>query len=612
MEKREQIRIAILDSGVCLNHPALKGIKLDGCTLQYNRDKKTVTKGEEYYDEVGHGTAVTSIISKIIPEADIYIYKILGLDLTIDSDSLVGILRFISQHEPHFHIINMSMGTTDSEKLPELYDVCEELNKKGTIIMAAYDNENTVSFPAAFENVIGVDMYPECKTKNQWEFIENSIVDIRGIGTMQRIAWKEPQYVVTCSTSMTCACISGYAAKFMQEGATNRREVLQCFRQTAQKIHLNNVQNKRSEQGMINVNKCERAAIFPINKETHALFRYFKLTNFDICAAYDVRLSGNIGRNIRKIMNTKIAPDLIVENINNIDYDAFEILILGHHKKLLTASKQEGYIDNVILEATRRKKRVFMFDIPENPLIKNNPFVFYPNVDYDDGYILRFNKLFYIAQPVLGVVGTSSKQGKFSFQLELRQRFINDEYYVGELGTEPHSSLFGFDEIFPCGYNSSISMPINKLVSIVNNMMWNISKKEPRPDIILTGSQASLIPENEGDLNTYPMIHQIFLQAVRPDALFMCVNPDDSLKRIEDSIKVAEGLSGGKVIGLICYPKVLRKRWQGDIYNYELISEDEVKALKKRYRSHFKLPTFLLGDNKDMDAAYTVGIEFFS
>ena len=108
------------------------------------------------------------------------------------------------------------------------------------------------------------------------------------------------------------------------------------------------------------------------------------------------------------------------------------------------------------------------------------------------------------------------------------------------------------------------------------------------------------------------LIHQVYLQAVRPDALFICVNPNDTMDRIKQCIKTAEGLSGGKVIGIVLYPQILEKRWQGDMHNYCSLSLEALNEFKQTYNKKLNLPIFVLGSKDDMDRAYNCAIDYFS
>ena len=93
-----KIRIAILDSGVNTNHPALSTANINGCSLKYDDETNSIYVGTDYMDEVGHGTAVASIIYSVVSEADIFMYKVLDSNLTINSNALMEILDYINQN----------------------------------------------------------------------------------------------------------------------------------------------------------------------------------------------------------------------------------------------------------------------------------------------------------------------------------------------------------------------------------------------------------------------------------------------------------------------------------------------------------------------------------
>ena len=53
-------------------------------------------------------------------------------------------------------IINLSLSVVKSEMVGDLYKICEELNKKGKILVCSLANGFNESYPAVFDNVIGV------------------------------------------------------------------------------------------------------------------------------------------------------------------------------------------------------------------------------------------------------------------------------------------------------------------------------------------------------------------------------------------------------------------------------------------------------------------------
>ena len=80
------------------------------------------------------------------------------------------------------------------------------------------------------------------------------------------------------------------------------------------------------------------------------------------------------------------------------------------------------------------------------------------------------------------------------------------------------------------------------------------------------------------------MVHHLVLHGARPDALFLCFNSDDEIDTIESNIKIAEGISEGKVIGLVCFPTILKKRWEKDNDHYTDVTENQITQMKKKLK----------------------------
>jgi subtilisin family serine protease len=86
------VRVAIVDSGIEHDHPALEGSVLGGVAIEYDEDADNylrITEENQPADLTGHGTACAGIIHAIAPEAELYSVRVLG--------NLVGaILRALS------------------------------------------------------------------------------------------------------------------------------------------------------------------------------------------------------------------------------------------------------------------------------------------------------------------------------------------------------------------------------------------------------------------------------------------------------------------------------------------------------------------------------------
>ena len=108
-------------------------------------------------DEIGHGTAIASILLNKSEIDSIYSFKIFAKDKDTKFEYLCITLKYILTNLK-VDIIHLSMGLIyieEKEKLV-LKEICSKLVIQGTIIVAAFDNMGAISYPAAFEDVIGV------------------------------------------------------------------------------------------------------------------------------------------------------------------------------------------------------------------------------------------------------------------------------------------------------------------------------------------------------------------------------------------------------------------------------------------------------------------------
>lgn len=151
------MRIAVLDTGVDRNHPALaQNIK-----VSFN----VISGAGEPEDGSGHGTYVAGIIAadnkgqekvSVAPEANLYCLKVLGDDSGgKPSDLIAGIEWSI---ENRMQIINMSLGLPYDS--PSVREALRHAENSGILVVAAAGNEGhtdgAVMFPAAYDFVVAV------------------------------------------------------------------------------------------------------------------------------------------------------------------------------------------------------------------------------------------------------------------------------------------------------------------------------------------------------------------------------------------------------------------------------------------------------------------------
>lgn len=589
------MNIAIIDSGTKDYENITKGYN-----FRVKGDNEIIIENN-FHDTYGHGTAVYSIIKKNNEECNYYIFKVIDQNDTIDEKIICTALEYIFNNLD-IDIINMSLGTVSLSD-DRMYNICKRLYDKGVILVSAFDNEGAISYPAAFDCVIGVDGSDLCRKVDDFIFYEDKILNVAAKGGMQRVKWCEPDNIIVKGSSFACAHATNKIVNIYKNGIKSFEEILEYFKSIAIQI----IAYEEKEEKVFEY-KIDRAVIFPFNKEMHNFVRYPELLDFKVMEVYDTKYSSNVGRKTTDVMIDKSVKEYCIKNIDDIKWDLFDTLVIGHTEKLLSYIGKENTVDSLIKEAINRGKNIYSFDRIDKAEYKNDN-IYFPAVI--DKYLppLREGKLFYINKPVLGIFGTSSKQGKFTLQLELRKRLIDEGYQVGQLGTEPNALLFGLDCVYPVGYNRMVCLDEEEQIRYLNYKMNEIADGN---DLIIVGSQSGTVPYEYKNTSYYTYEQVNFLMATNPDAVVLCINYYDEINYIRRSINVIEQLGECKVLGLVVFPMIPEQTWKGMYGKRRKIRGTEAEEIKTMIIRSTGKNAYILGDSNDMKELMNKIIGFFS
>ena len=147
------VKVAVIDSGIDLNHPAFAG-KLAPSSDWYDFVDGDTVPQEVFNsapgasnDGYGHGTAVAGVIAQIAPKATILPIRALGPDGS-------GDVAWVSAAIDHAikkgaRVINLSLGTDVSSAA--IQSMVDSATKAGIIVVSSSGNSGTssVTFPAA-------------------------------------------------------------------------------------------------------------------------------------------------------------------------------------------------------------------------------------------------------------------------------------------------------------------------------------------------------------------------------------------------------------------------------------------------------------------------------
>ncbi len=596
--------IVIIDSGIYEEHNLFAKANIEGITIKFCDGNYIVCDGAD--DEVGHGTAVCGVVLSEIGEPSeysIFMIKIYGRTLKVEMEALLFALSYIEK-SVECDIVHISSGILQYSK--ELENQCNCLKNKGVCIVAAYDNEGAVSYPAAFDSVIGVDASLDCRKGHEWIYIEKGIVNVLAKGGNHRLAWTSPQYIISQGASFSAGYITAIIAKQLKNGLV-KDKISDFLRDNAKRI-LNRSCVKKEKP--IYDFAIHKAALFPYNKEMHSLVNYCDLLPFSIQGIYSTKYLGNVGRAVRSVNGNF---EFVIQSIEEIDFNSIDTLILGHVFELERTSLVQ-YKTYLLQKCLDYHINVYSFDQMsvesfETAFAEKGVGLFYPQLDAHE-IVKKDGKLYAIGAPVLGVFGTSSVQGKYTIQLNLRRRFMESDYNLCQMGTEPSALLFGMDAMYPFGYASTVNAKEEEAVELLNSMMHELDQKDP--DIILVGSQSGTIPASMLNNKYLNIQQQIFLLGTNPDAVILCVNIQDDISYIKRTIAVIENLNYCQVIAIVVSPLLFAGDFGMIRQRKECATLEQIQQFVEQLNEELCSPIFSLADSSDMEQLFQLCLDYFT
>lgn len=595
--------IVIVDSGVTPEQSTT--YKIPGIGFKQTDDK--IIKAENYNDVLGHGTAICNVIKSHCKEVNIYMIKIIEEEYASEQ-LLLFALQFILKNI-NCKIVNLSLGINALKERDKMFEVCEKLLKRGTFIVAAFGNDGTITFPAAFDNVIGVCCSNDDLENNEFEIVDNSVITILAKGQKQRVIGRSGVACIEAGNSIACAHFSGILFNILYENKriVSFENLMECLREKA----IKNILLEKAEHDNDRFILGKTACLFPFNKEMHSLIRFKHLLSFRIVDVYDSKYSAKIGATTNDLLKISHSDTYVIKALEQIDYDSFDMIIIGHCAEYLRVESQRKAIHSTLLNCIKMNKKIYSFDALSTYEISCNfnKNIFVPQIKERNIQNNTLGMLYKFKEPILGVFGTSSQQGKFTLQLILREKFLNDNYKVGQLGTEPSAILYGMDECYHFGYNAQSLMRADQAIMYINGLLQNISLKNP--DVIMVGSQSNILPSEFGHINGYAIKQIQFLLATNPDVVIFCINEFDELNVIERSIKLIEASVDCSVIALVVFPITFNYE-HGNNFKRMQMSKTQFQILKKKIEENFHKPTYLLGNKTDMDELYNQVLQVFS
>ncbi|WP_438351653.1 S8 family peptidase [Paenibacillus sp. FA6] len=251
--------IAVVDTGVDLAHPDLKGNLVDG----YN----VVDPSKPPTDDVGHGTHVSGIIGAVVNNnegvAGISWYNKVMPVKALDSSgagttySVAEGIIWAADHGAK--VINMSLGNyADSEFL---HDAIKYAYNRDIVIVAATGNDNTErpGYPAAYPEVFSVSATDSDMKRASFSNY-GDYIDVVAPGTSIASTYLDNQYAALSGTSMASPHVAALAGLIRSRNPNlNNEEVMDLMRESV--VDLGDKgRDKYFGYGQVDIYKALKAA----------------------------------------------------------------------------------------------------------------------------------------------------------------------------------------------------------------------------------------------------------------------------------------------------------------------------------------------------------------
>lgn len=583
----KRLNVLIIDSGINIEHPKLKDINISSLNSNIKNKKS-----------YGHGNAILGIILKDITlnNYNFYSYEINQIENGITDIELLNVLNYVYNLNKTFDVINISFGIIYSEYLNEIEEVCDKLYKKGSIIISAFSNDGAITYPAAFKHVIGVSGDSEIKNQNVFTYYNSEILNIAAFNRRQKLYWNNPDYLYLEGNSFSCAKVTNIVLYIMQNKKISFYECLEELKKRSAKIiDINDFDELDDRIDRIPF-KINRAIILGYNKETKNIIKFRKDLSFEIVGISDTKYSIYNNKKIDEI-DKDLESDYLIQNIETVDFSNIDTVIIGH----LNDRIKPDYLEKISNLFKKNNLNIYCFDSSLKNFFTNYAKYFYPSTYIKNEITL--NMLFSINKPIILVCGTSSNQGKFNVQIELRKRFIEQGYDIGQIGSEPNSLLFDFNYCIPMGYKAETNLNDSQLLKYLN---YSINKLAKDNDIIIVGSQANSLNYSTNNIQQYNLLFYSFIQGVNPDLTILVVNYFDDLQYIIDTISFIENINKTIVIGVVISNINNKQNYMDNFRKNKKVDIFELKKRRELLTNSLHKLTFIFGIKEEMDELFNL------
>jgi subtilisin family serine protease len=204
------VPVAVVDSGVDLDHPAVGGPTTSGAALSYDPETGNVIVEEGVHEDLyGHGTACAAIIRSQAPACSIMSVRVLGERLTGKGPVFAAGLRWALANGAR--VLNLSLSSSKPAMADLFREVADEAAHGGAVLVCAMNNIPAATYPSQFASVISVAAAAE----NQLLIADSSPADFGAPGLDVTVAWLNRGFLTVTGNSFAAPWVAGLATRIL-------------------------------------------------------------------------------------------------------------------------------------------------------------------------------------------------------------------------------------------------------------------------------------------------------------------------------------------------------------------------------------------------------------
>jgi len=530
-ENNKKITIGIIDSGLdaSITDSDKDNIVFSGHVFKTNDG--VFIENNNSYDQIGHGTAIYSIINKklsSINSINYVIIKIFDYNLMTDVESLVCAIDKCVDEK--CDIVNISAVIINENS--RLEEACKKAYDKNIKIIAAESNfSSDIALPAHYKTCYGVKS-GKCHGAYDYYFDNSAESQFIARGDEQRITWLNKSQLFMGGASFAAAHVTAFVALVIKDNAY--------------------ISRNEFEQHLIKNSLATPPPLVPLSQES-------KLNLF-----------------IDSDEMQAEAVSFLNWNKHNEKYKMPVVLSKGYSisgKRYLLADdlKQipDGEYDSVFVD---RDFQIDNHEDFENALIANNKYLYYLYSDYernnkrknqsfliddfnfDLSFVEKHIKIerhlfnYTVKAPILGMISAIHSTDHWNKAYLTKSLFEADGYKVVIFDTTSHRNMFGADTSCCCSDEKDLISDYSNYKRVLS-LFIKCLDYHYNPDIIIVVGRISLTKDSMINRNPNSIIQSC---AVIFACLMEAFVAYDHNSIIDNQfINNLEVLSKGKFIGFV-------------------------------------------------------------